>query len=62
MQVAPISSEPLTSPYLSSPSRMRLADIAYDHALLQVMEEPSYIGPEEEGDKYHYDWDGNLPK
>ena len=41
---------------------MRLTDITYDHALFQVMEEPSDIGPEEEGDKYCYDWEGNLPK
>jgi len=41
---------------------MRLADITYDHALLQVMEEPSDIGPEEEGDNDRYDWEGNLPK
>ena len=62
MQVTSISRESLISLYPSSPSRMRLTDITYDHTLLQVMEEPSDVGPEEEGDKHCYDWEGNLPK
>jgi len=41
---------------------MRLADITHDHTLLQAMEEPSDIGPEEEWDNHNNDWDGNLPK
>ena len=62
MQVTSISRESLISLYPSSPSRMRLTDITYDHTLLQVMEEPSDVGPEEEGDKHCYDREGNLPK
>jgi len=62
MQLTPIFRESLISLYPSSSSRMGFTDITYDHALLQVMEEPSDIGPEEEGDKHCYDWDGNLPK
>jgi hypothetical protein len=61
-QVTPISRESLVSLYPSSSSHMRLADVTYDHALLQVMEEPSDIGPEEEGDNHRYDRKGNLPK
>ena len=62
MQVTFISSESLISLYPSSSSRMRPADITHDRALLQVMEEPSDIGPEEEGDNHRYDREGNLPK
>ena len=62
MQVTPSPRDSLISHYPSSSSRVRLTDITYDQALLQVMEEPPDIGPEEEGDKDCYDWEGNLPK
>jgi hypothetical protein len=62
LQITPISRGSLISPYPSSSSRMHPADITYDHTLLQAMEQPSDIGPEEEGDKHSYDWEGNLPK
>ena len=41
---------------------MRPANITYDRAFLQVMEESSDIGPEEEGDNHRYDREGDLPE
>ena len=60
--VPPIFREPLVSLLPSDSLRLRLADITDDHALLQVVEEPPDIGPEEEGNDHHYNWKSNLPK